>query len=124
MVSNILASTYVKLFCQVVFSSSIMAPQTFLCMARTGELALVCMVNVTKCDKHGFLMYAYFLPFLQVFGHDGYLQTALQCGDVVWKRGLLTKGYSICHGVAGNAYTFLVLYQLTGVSQECFQFSL
>ena len=69
-------------------------------------------------------MYAFFLPFLQVFGHDGYLQTALQCGDIVWKRGLLTKGYSICHGVAGNAYTFLVLYQLTGVSQECSQFSL
>jgi len=101
-----------------------MASQTFLGMARTGELALVCMVNVSKCDKHGFLMHAFFLLFLQVFGHDGYLQTALQCGDVVWKRGLLTKGYSICHGVAGNAYTFLVLYQLTGVSQECSQFSL
>ncbi|XP_023704705.1 lanC-like protein 2 isoform X2 [Cryptotermes secundus] len=50
----------------------------------------------------------------KVFGHDQYLQTALKCGDVVWRRGLLTKGYSICHGVAGNAYTFLVLYQLTG----------
>lgn len=73
-------------------------------------------------DKHSFLMYAFFLPFQQVFGDDDYLQTALKCGDVVWKRGLLTKGYSICHGVAGNAYTFLVLYQLTGVSQECSQF--
>lgn len=55
-----------------------------------------------------------------MFGHDPYLQTALECGDVVWRRGLLTKGYSICHGVAGNAYTFLVLYQLTGVRQEKF----
>ncbi|XP_069690733.1 lanC-like protein 2 isoform X2 [Periplaneta americana] len=50
----------------------------------------------------------------KVFGDDQYLQTALKCGEVVWKRGILTKGYSICHGVAGNAYTFLVLYQLTG----------
>jgi lantibiotic modifying enzyme len=82
------------------------------------------MVNVSEYDKllYGFLMYAFFLPFQQVFGHDDYLQTALKCGDVVWKRGLLTKGYSICHGVAGNAYTFLVLYQLTGVSQVCAQF--
>ena len=73
-------------------------------------------------DKHSFLMCAFFLPLQQVFGHDDYLQTALKCGDVVWKRGLLTKGYSICHGVAGNAYTLLVLYQLTGVSQKCSQF--
>jgi hypothetical protein len=93
-------------------------------MVRTGELAVVCMVNVSKYDKHGALMYAFFFLLLQVFGHDGYLQTALQCGDVVWKRGLLTKGYSICHGVAGNAYTFLVLYQLTEVSPWVFKFVL
>jgi hypothetical protein len=65
------------------------------------------------------ISYIYILFFLiQVFGHEEYLQTALKCGDVVWRRGLLTKGYSICHGVAGNAYTFLVLYQLTGVRQH------
>ncbi|KAJ9588248.1 hypothetical protein L9F63_018412, partial [Diploptera punctata] len=50
----------------------------------------------------------------KVFGDKKYLETALKCGEVVWKRGVLKKGYSICHGVAGNAYTFLVLYQLTG----------
>lgn len=67
-------------------------------------------------DRFFTLTFLFFLH--QVFGHDQYLQTALNCGDVVWKRGLLTKGYSICHGVAGNAYTFLVLYQLTGVRQD------
>lgn len=36
------------------------------------------------------------------------------CGEVVWERGLLLKGYSLCHGVAGNGYTFLQLYRLTG----------
>lgn len=57
----------------------------------------------------------------KLFGQEEYLQTALKCGDVVWRRGLLTKGYSICHGVAGNAYTFLVLYQLTGDFKHLYQ---
>ncbi|RVE41582.1 hypothetical protein evm_013767, partial [Chilo suppressalis] len=49
----------------------------------------------------------------QVFQEDKYLKIALQCGEVVWQRGLCTKGYSICHGVSGNAYTFIQLYQAT-----------
>jgi hypothetical protein len=49
----------------------------------------------------------------KVFGDSKYLQIALDCGDVIWTRGLLRKGYSICHGVAGNAYCFLELYQTT-----------
>ncbi|XP_046745140.1 lanC-like protein 2 isoform X2 [Diprion similis] len=49
----------------------------------------------------------------QVFANPEYLRVALECGDVVWSRGLLKKGYGICHGVAGNAYTFLYLYQTT-----------
>ncbi|KAL1137779.1 hypothetical protein AAG570_009475 [Ranatra chinensis] len=50
----------------------------------------------------------------QVFKDQSYMNIALECGDAVWNRGLLTKGYSICHGVSGNAYTFLHLYQITG----------
>lgn len=50
---------------------------------------------------------------LQVFGAAEYLQLALQCGDVVWRWGLLKKGYGLCHGAAGNAYAFLALYRLT-----------
>ncbi|KAK6621444.1 hypothetical protein RUM44_001251 [Polyplax serrata] len=49
----------------------------------------------------------------QIFGDQKYLTAAEVCGDVVWERGLLRKGYGICHGVAGNAYTFLILYQTT-----------
>ncbi|XP_014222845.1 lanC-like protein 1 [Trichogramma pretiosum] len=49
----------------------------------------------------------------EIFKKDQYLQTALQCGEVVWNRGLLKKGCGICHGVAGNAYTFISLFQLT-----------
>ncbi|XP_075237551.1 lanC-like protein 2 [Lycorma delicatula] len=50
----------------------------------------------------------------QVYGKEKYLKAALESGEVVWRRGLLSKGYSICHGVSGNGYTFLQLYQITG----------
>lgn len=49
----------------------------------------------------------------ETFQDEEFLKTAVQCGEVVWQRGLLKKGYGICHGVAGNAYTFLSLYQQT-----------
>ncbi|XP_074031807.1 glutathione S-transferase LANCL1 [Leptinotarsa decemlineata] len=42
-----------------------------------------------------------------------YLKVALECGDVIWEQGLLKKGYSLCHGVSGNAYCFLELFQTT-----------
>ena len=29
------------------------------------------------------------------------------------ERGLLKKGYGLCHGIAGNAYVFLELYKTT-----------
>ncbi|XP_049860909.1 lanC-like protein 2 [Schistocerca gregaria] len=57
----------------------------------------------------------------EVFNNDQYLKTALKCGDVVWNRGLLTKGYGLCHGVAGNAYTFLTLYQLTNDTKHLYR---
>ncbi|VVD05218.1 unnamed protein product [Leptidea sinapis] len=49
----------------------------------------------------------------KIFKEEKYLKIALQCGEVVWERGLCTKGYSICHGVSGNTYAFLQLYQIT-----------
>ncbi|XP_031826253.1 glutathione S-transferase LANCL1 isoform X2 [Nomia melanderi] len=49
----------------------------------------------------------------EIYKDEQYLKTALQCGEVIWKRGLLKRGYGICHGVAGNAYTFLCLFQQT-----------
>ena len=32
---------------------------------------------------------------------------------LIWQRGLLRKGPSLCHGAAGNGFVFLVLYRLT-----------
>ncbi|KAK0139277.1 LanC-like protein 1 [Merluccius polli] len=49
----------------------------------------------------------------RVFGEGQYLSDAVRCGEVVWRWGLLKKGYGLCHGAAGNAYTFLALYRLT-----------
>ncbi|XP_072944196.1 lanC-like protein 2 isoform X2 [Epargyreus clarus] len=49
----------------------------------------------------------------QVFEEEKYLKIAQLCGEVIWQRGICTKGYSICHGVSGNAYSFLELYQVT-----------
>ena len=50
----------------------------------------------------------------QALGREAYLTAAERCGQVVWSRGLLKKGYGLCHGVAGNGFTFLQLYRLTG----------
>lgn len=48
-----------------------------------------------------------------VYQDESYLASALACGDVIWQRGILKKGFSLCHGISGNAYAFLHLYQLT-----------
>ncbi|XP_067291006.1 lanC-like protein 2 [Pseudorasbora parva] len=49
----------------------------------------------------------------KVFKDEKYLRDAVECGELIWQRGLLRKGYGICHGTAGNGYAFLSLYQLT-----------
>ena len=28
-----------------------------------------------------------------------YLEEAIKCGEITWKRGLLHKGYGLCHGI-------------------------
>ncbi|EPY75178.1 lanC-like protein [Camelus ferus] len=53
------------------------------------------------------------LSLAQVFKEEKYLKDAMECSDVIWQRGLLRKGYGICHGAAGNGYSFLSLYHLT-----------
>lgn len=49
----------------------------------------------------------------EVYQEESLLESALACSDVIWERGLLKKGFSLCHGISGNAYAFLHLYQLT-----------
>ena len=33
--------------------------------------------------------------------------------DSVWKYGLLKKGFGLCHGISGNAYSFLRMFNIT-----------
>lgn len=40
------------------------------------------------------------------------MEAAIGAAEVVWNRGLLRR-VGICHGISGNAYVFLTLYQLT-----------
>lgn len=49
----------------------------------------------------------------EVFKKNEYLQAALSAGEIVYKYGVLRKGPGLCHGIAGNGYTFLCLYKLT-----------
>lgn len=55
---------------------------------------------------------------VEVFGRHEYIQPACELGDVVWMRGLLKKGLGLCHGIGGNAYVFLRLYELTHDSRH------
>jgi len=41
------------------------------------------------------------------------LKAALLAGEDIWKYGILKKGFGLCHGVSGNAYSFLNLYRNT-----------
>lgn len=44
---------------------------------------------------------------------EKFLRAAIRSGEAVWRRGLLKKGPGACHGISGNAYTFLMLYRIT-----------
>jgi hypothetical protein len=37
----------------------------------------------------------------------------LAAGETTWTAGPLAKGANLCHGTAGNAYAFLVLFERT-----------
>lgn len=45
-------------------------------------------------------------------GEPVFRQAAVEAAELVWKKGLLRK-VGLCHGISGNAYTFLSLYRLT-----------
>ena len=47
----------------------------------------------------------------KVFGDEKYKLALDRALDVVWHRGLVRKGLGLCHGIAGNAYTFLMMYR-------------
>lgn len=48
----------------------------------------------------------------KVFGDEKYLKACERAAGLIWEQGLLKKGPGLCHGVAGNAYAFVVLFKL------------
>lgn len=48
-----------------------------------------------------------------IFKDPKYLDSCLKCGDLVWRKGLLTKGPGLCHGIASSGYVFFILFRLT-----------
>lgn len=50
----------------------------------------------------------------RVSNEPRYLQSARLIADLIWRKGLLRKGPGICHGVAGNGYSFLIMFRQTG----------
>lgn len=73
--------------------------------SRKGRCCAVCYL------RHQFSTALFSIS--QVFKEEKYLKDAVECSDVIWQRGLLRKGYGICHGTAGNGYAFLSLYHIT-----------
>jgi len=53
-----------------------------------------------------------------VWRDEKYMAALRKAADLCWERGLLRKGPGICHGVAGSGYVFLLLYRLTGDTQQ------
>ena len=47
------------------------------------------------------------------FGDQNYLNACIQCDDLIWEKGLLKKGPSVCHGVGGGGCAHLLIYRLT-----------
>lgn len=49
----------------------------------------------------------------RIFGEQKYLVACERAAEVIWRKGLLTKGPGLCHGVAGNGYALLNMHRLT-----------
>ena len=55
------------------------------------------------------------IPFLLLaydyFGEEFFLRKALKAAELVWKRGILRKGNTLCHGLTGNVYPLFAVYR-------------
>ena len=56
----------------------------------------------------------------KLWKNDKVLLAAKHAGECTWRLGLLKKGLGLCHGMGGNGYVFLKLFQVTGVRSITF----
>lgn len=54
-----------------------------------------------------------FLKAYQCFRDDKYLDYCKKMTGRIWKLGILRKGFGLCHGIYGNAFAFLQMYEVT-----------
>lgn len=50
----------------------------------------------------------------KIIGDSSYEDSARKAADCTWERGLLYKGLMLCHGISGNTYMQLSLYNILG----------
>lgn len=86
----------------------------------------LCFIMCTTYNKTIFIAVSLGIAYLfakayLVSKKPQYLDTCIRCGELTWQKGLLKKGPGICHGVAGSAYVFLLLYRLTGNSKYIYR---
>jgi hypothetical protein len=55
-----------------------------------------------------------FVTSLAILADSRLDEVLLAAGELVWTAGPLAKGGGLCHGTAGNGYTFLKLFERTG----------
>eukprot|EP01064_Diplonema_japonicum_P035570 TRINITY_DN7760_c0_g2_i1.p1 TRINITY_DN7760_c0_g2~~TRINITY_DN7760_c0_g2_i1.p1 ORF type:complete len:330 (+),score=52.25 TRINITY_DN7760_c0_g2_i1:449-1438(+) len=53
----------------------------------------------------------------QALGDPSYLQVAESLAPLLWQHGITLRGTGLCHGISGNAYSFLSLYRATHDTQ-------
>ena len=54
----------------------------------------------------------------KVLGEDKSILRSLDLAlKVTWERGLLKKGFGVCHGIAGSGYAFLLMHRYTGADE-------
>ncbi|CAG8668995.1 4160_t:CDS:2, partial [Ambispora leptoticha] len=49
----------------------------------------------------------------EIYNDQKYLDLAKKTAEFIHSNGVIHKGVGLCHGVSGNAYPFLAVYQLT-----------
>lgn len=93
------------------------------CIIQTcADIILVIVSTVTFMTQccHAGVAYLFAKAYL-INKKPQYLDTCIRSGELVWQKGLLKKGPGICHGIAGSAYVFLLLYRLTGNSKYIYR---
>ena len=49
----------------------------------------------------------------EMFNDEAYLESSWKAGDIIWRKGLLLKGFGVWHGISGNTLVLHSLYRAT-----------